>query len=207
VSSILTIDTVGTTGTGGLTRLPTGALTSMDGSGYDFYTTAVATTQGILGGLPANGQFAASDPQNPFIQLHLNDPSTAANSLLLNGPSPNDGQSFTFTVPAFGYSQVQLYGTSTEGASSLDVTLTYADASMDTTSVSVPDWGTNAGSGPVFVLAGNLGRLGSGTFEKSYAFALYGANLYPDVARSLVSVTVTHSGTSGRYVFYGATAW
>jgi hypothetical protein len=206
VSSILTIDTVATSGTGGTTVLPIGALTSMDGSGYDFYTAAVATDNAVSGGLPANGLFAASGTQNPVVQLHFDDPSTAANSLLLNGPSPNNAEAFSFSVPAFAYAGLQIYGTSTEGTSTLSVTLTYSDTTTGSTSFTIPDWGTNAASGSVFVLAGDLGRLGSGTYEQNYAFALYGANLSPDGTKSLVSVAVTHTGT-GRYVFYGATGW
>lgn len=206
VSSILAIDTIATSGTGGTTILPTGALTSMDGSGYDFYTATVATDNAVSGGVPANGLFAASGTQNPVVQLHFSDPSTASNSLLLNGPSPNNAQTFTFAVPAFAYAGLQIYGTSTEGSSALSITFTYSDTSTGSTSFTIPDWGTNAASGAVFVLAGNLGRLGSGTYEQNYAFALYGANLSPDATKSLVSVQVTHSGT-GRFVFYGATGW
>ena len=206
VSSILTIDTVATSGTGGATVLPTGALTSMDGLGYDFYTATVATDNAVSGGLPANGLFAASGTQNPVVQLHFDDPSTAANSLLLNGPSPNNAEAFSFSVPAFAYAGLQIYGTSTEGTSTLSVTLTYSDTTTGSTSFTIPDWGTNAASGAVFVLAGDLGRLGSGTYEQSYAFALYGANLSPDGTKSLVSVAITHTGT-GRFVFYGATGW
>jgi hypothetical protein len=206
VSSILTIDTVATTGTGGTVVLPAGALTSMDGSGYDYYTTTVATAHAVSGGLPANGLFAANGTQNPVVQLSFTDPSTAANSLLLNGPAPNNAETFTFTVPAFAYTGLQIYGTSTEGTSTLAVTLTYSDSSTGSTSVTIPDWGTNAASGAVFVLAGSLGRLGSGTYEQNYTFALYGANLSPDSTKTLASVEVAHSGT-GRYVFFGATGW
>jgi hypothetical protein len=206
VTSILTIDTIATSATGGTTVLPGGALTSMDGSGYDYYTANVATTNGITGGVPASGLFPANGTQNPVVQLHISDSSTAANSLLLNGPSPNNAESFSFNVPAFGYTALQLYGTSTEGTSTLAITLTYSDATTGSASVTIPDWSTGTATAPVFVLAGSLGRLGSGTFEQNYAFALYGANVTPNSGKSLASVTVAHSGT-GRYVFYGATAW
>jgi hypothetical protein len=206
VTSILAIDTIATSATGGTTVLPGGALTSMDGSGYDYYTANVATTNGIAGGVPANGLFPANGTQNPVVQLHFSDSSTAANSLLLNGPSPNNGETFSFNVPAFGYTALQLYGTSTEGTSTLALTLTYSDATTSSASVTIPDWSTGSATAPVFVLVGSLGRLGSGTFEQDYKFALYGANVTPSAGKSLASVTVAHSGT-GRYVFYGATAW
>jgi hypothetical protein len=206
VTSILTIDTIATSATGGTALLPGGALTSMDGSNYDYYTANVATTNGITGGLPANGLFPANGTQSPVVQLHINDSSTAPNSLLLNAAAPNNGETFSFSVPAFGYTALQLYGTSTEGASTLAITLTYSDATTGSASVTIPDWSTGTATAPVFVLAGSLGRLGSGTFEQNYAFALYGANVTPNSGKSLASVTVAHSGT-GRYVFYGATAW
>jgi hypothetical protein len=206
VTSLLTIDTVGASATGGIALSPTGALTSMDGSGYDFYTTTVASQHSVTGGLPANGLIPANGTQNPAVQRHFSDTSTAANSLMLDGPLPNNGTTFTFAVPAQPYTQLQIYATSTEGTTSLSATLTYADTTTAAVPFTIPDWGTNAATAPVFVLAGGLARLGSGTFEGHDAFALYGVNLSPDSAKVLTQVTVTF--TSGkRFLFYGATGW
>jgi hypothetical protein len=207
VTSILTVDTVGGTATGGKTLIGSGgSLTSMDGSGYDFYTAALASQVGVSGGLPSNGFFAANGTQNPPVQLHFNDSSTAPNSVLLNGLPPNTATTLTFTVPSSAYNQVQMYGTSTEGASSLSITLTYSNSTMATSMVTIPDWGTGTATAPAFVLASGMGRFGTGTFEVNYVFALYGVNLNPDPTKSLLSVAVTHVGP-GRFVFYGATAW
>jgi len=210
VSSILTIDTVGSSAAGGaalLTATVPGALTAMDGSGYDFYTTTLGTANSVTGGLPPTGLIPASGTQNPAVQLYFSDTSTAANSVLLNGKVPNNAETLSFPVPAFSYTNLQIYGTSTEGASTLAVKLTYSDTSTSTTSVTIPDWGSSDEVvAPAFVLVGSLGRLGSGTFEGNPSFALYGANLSPIVAKSVASVTLTHSG-AGRFVFYGATAW
>jgi hypothetical protein len=210
VSSIFTIDTIGSSAAGGaalLTATIPGALTAMDGSGYDFYTSTLGTANSVAGGLPPTGLIPASGTQNPAVQLSFSDTSTAANSVLLNGKAPNNAETLTFPVPPFSYTNLQIYGTSTEGASTLAVKLTYSDTSTSTTSVTIPDWGSSAGvTAPAFVLVGSLGRLGSGTFEGNTSFALYGVNLSPTVAKSVASVTLTHSG-SGRFVFYGATAW
>jgi hypothetical protein len=202
VSSILTIDSVGTTGDGGITT----ALTSMDGSGYDYYTAAVATAQSVSGGLPSNGLFAAKGTQNPVVQLHFNDPGTAPNSLLLNAKAPNNGTTFSFAVPASPYAQLQIYATSTEGVSALAITLTYSDSSTSSATFTIPDWGSNTATGSVFVLASGLGRVGTQVFEGKDTFFLYGANLNPSATKSLVGVAVTSTGP-GRLVFYGATGW
>lgn len=208
VSSILTVDTIGTTGTNGTTiNSQGGALTSMDGSGYDLYTAAVASANFVSGGFPSNGLFPTNGTQHPVVQLHVADPSTAPNSVLLDGPSPNNATSLTFAVPPNQYTQLQIYATSTEGSSSLTITLTYADTTTGTVTLTVPDWGQAASAtGAVFALSSSLGRIGTGQYDTNDTFAIYGANLGPDSTRSLVNVSVKTAG-SGRLVFYGATGW
>jgi hypothetical protein len=211
VSAILTVDTVANDAPGdaGAATIPNGGLlTAMDGSGYDLYTSTLGTAHGASGGLPPTGFFAASGATHPDVQLHVSDTATASNSVILNGPSPNNGLTLTFSVPSRAYEQIQIYGTSTEGTSPLTVTLTYADASTSTASITIPDWATNAATAPVFVLAGSLGRVGVGVFEKAYKVAVYGANLGPVTTKALASVTVARTGGgNGRFVFYGATGW
>ena len=208
LSSVLTVDTVASTATGGTTLVPSGALTSMDASGYDVYTAALASANSVSGGLPSNGYFGANGTQSPAVQLHFSDNSAAPNSVVLNRPAPNDALSLQFAVPPAYYTRLQIYGTLTNGDSTVSITLTYSDTSTATTTLTVPDWGSSSeASGAVFVFVGGLGRLGTQIFEKNYTFVIYGVNVTCSQTKVLTSVNVAVGGGSAAFTFYGATAW
>jgi hypothetical protein len=142
------------------------------------------------------------------VQLHFSDKSTAPNSVVLNRPAPNDALSLQFAVPPADYTRLQIYGTSTNGGTTLSITLTYSDTSTVTTTLTVPDWGSSSqASGPVFVFVGGLGRLGTQIFEKNYTFVIYGVNVTCNQNKLLTSVKLAVGGGSAAFTFYGATAW
>jgi hypothetical protein len=182
----------------------------MDGSGYDYMTEAVAEANGDdNAGVPNNG-FYAADADHPDVQLAFSDTSVGPVSFLMNAPSPNDLLTVTFPIVVTSYSTVQIYGTSTEGASNITVTLNYGDSSTDVTSFTVPDWAQSfAAAAPVFVMQSDLSRFSSSVpTDFSDDFALYGATAQANPAKTLVSVTVTTAGGNDhRFVLYGATAY
>jgi hypothetical protein len=182
-------------------------LVPMDGSGYDYFTEAVAESDFDGGaGLPNDG-FYASTSDHPDVHLAFSDSSVGPNTLILNSPSTNILK-VTFPVAAASYSTVQIYGTSTEGMSNLQVTLDYSDSSTDVTSFTVPDWfQSNTAAAPVFVVQDSLSRFSSGGDDYSTGAALYGATAVANPAKTLASVTVTTSGTTARFVLFGATAY
>jgi hypothetical protein len=176
-------------------------LAEMDGSAYE------ATFGDDFGGLPNNGSYA-SDSDHPNIQLAFNDSDASGkpDSFILDEPNPNI-LTVTFPVVAASFSTVQIYGTSTEGSSSLTVTLNYTDNSTDVTTFTVPDWFSSwEASSPVFVIQESMSRFSSSGDDFSYGAALYGASCTANSAKTLQSVTAATAGT-GRFVLYGATAY
>jgi hypothetical protein len=144
-----------------------------------------------------------------MVQLAFNDSDASGkpNSFILNRPS-DKLLTVTFPVVMTSFSTVQVYGTSTEGSSSLTVTLTYTDNSTDVTSFTVPDWFQSwAASSPVFVVQSGISRFSSAGDDYSNGAALYGATVPANDAKTLASVTVTTAGGNGRFVLYGATAY
>jgi hypothetical protein len=182
-----------------------GALSTMDQGGDDLYTQALAQQLSASNGLPNNGLFPANGSQNPPVLLHFSDSSNAANSVYVSGSS------ITINVPAESYTHLQIYCTSTGGTSGITITLNYSDNSSVPTPTTIPDWdlGSQSLASPVFVLAGNLGRILNGSISNTggYFYTLYGVNVAVDPAKTLASVTVAGTSGPGFLWFYGATAW
>ncbi len=123
--------------------------------------------------------------------------------------------SFTFNVPQGEYEQFALIGSSGNGATTLDITLHYADGDVTISGAQLPDWyagasntGTAAdGAGTYFNLTPSMSReKESGGAPIQYqtpggivgpGAVIYGINLAPDSTRVLDSVTVTLTGFSG----------
>jgi hypothetical protein len=206
LSSIFNADTVANSSAQGKSYPP---LVSMDGSGYDYMSEAVAVANGDTNaGIPDDG-FYAADADHPDVQLAFSDLGVGPNSVLMNAPSPMV-LTVTFPIVATSYSTVQLYATSTEGSSSVTVTLTYSDTSTDVTSVIVPDWGqSSSAAAPVFVVQSDLSRFSmTDPTDFSDDFALYGITTVANPAKTLASVTVTVAGgETNRFILYGATAY
>ena len=205
LGSIFNVDTVANSATNGQSYPP---LVSMDGSGYDFLTESVAEANFDDGaGLPSDGYFP-SDADHPNAQLAFNDSGTGPNSVILNAP-PSPVLSVTFPLTATPLGALQLYLTSTEGQSSVTVTLNYSDGSSTPASFTVPDWfNSSQAVSPVFVVQSGLSRfsmLGGDDFREGAA--LYGASVVVNSAKALASVTVGTTASGGRLVLYGATAY
>jgi hypothetical protein len=184
-------------------------LVAIDGEGNDYMTEAVAEANSDTGGGLPNDGFFAADSDHPDVQLAFSDSSSAPNSFILNAPDTSI-LSVGFPVVLTSYSTVQIYGTSTEGSSSLTVTLAYTDSSTDVTSFTVPDWFQYSSAvAPVFVVQSGLSRFSAGTpDDDSDTPALYGATAQANPAKTLVSVTISVAGGSNnRFVLYGATAY
>jgi hypothetical protein len=201
LSSIFTVNTVASSAPTGGSFPP---LSSMDGSGYVYFTRNFGSTAGdAAGGMPDDGLFAAT-LEHPTIQLAFSDSSVADNSIILN--APGGPTSTTFPVVATSFATVQLYFTSTEGSAATEVTLTYTDGTTSRTTFTVPDWFTpGAAAAPVFVVASGFSRY-SGDFDFSHGASFYGATIAADPAKTLTSVTLAVT-SGGRLAFYGATAY
>jgi hypothetical protein len=212
VSMLLNVNTIVTTADGGT------PLTWMDGPGTsdenDFPTVSEMKTlnESQQYGLPDNAFFPASGQYTPNVQLawtnanNLNPNSLVVSSVL--------NAQFTFTLPPAHYSQVQLYATGAAGASTLNYTLTYSDASTTSLSLPLPDWCLGSPTGGEFILAA-VERVEFGTTfndnQGGLVCHIFALNLSPDPGRELASVSfqdqVLNGGSTANLVFYGATAW
>ena len=205
VSSLLTVNTVVATATGGV------ALTPMDGTANsgahnDFPTQAEATHLNAAGmGLPNNAFFASNGTTIPNVQLGWSDAANVVNSLVVLGSAATTS---SFNVPPAMYSQVQIYATGGGGSASLTVTLNYASGAPVTSSVPLPDWCTGTLATGEYKLV-SVDRVQNGTaFSGGILCSIYALNLNPDPARVLSSVSIVDvGGTTNYLVFYGATAW
>ena len=174
----------------------------MDASGFSLLTQSVATALGGSAGkgLPDDGFFPANTA-HPDVKLHFRNDDDGPNSRVLKA-----GESFSFAVPVASYQQVQLYALSTEGKSTVKVTLTYADATTEARSVTLGDWFDDPAPAGQFFLVDGLDRFGNSGYVAAHDPAISGVNLAPNTLKKLVSVTVEGQGT-GVVTFYGATAW
>ena len=204
VSALLNVNSVVTTTVGGM------ALTAMDGSGTgdgnDFPTVSFITTLSSTGrGLPDNAFFASNGTSIPDVQLAWKNTQNAANSVVVSSTA---GTTFTFDVPVAQYSQLQLYATGGGGASTLNYSLTYADATTVPSSLSVPDWCLGTAASGQYILV-SVDRVENGTtLNAAYLCNIYALDLNPDTGKALKSVTFWDTGGGTTYlVFYGATAW
>ncbi|MCB9685877.1 MAG: thrombospondin type 3 repeat-containing protein [Alphaproteobacteria bacterium] len=197
LSAVLIHDTVVNDGNGlDLTR------DVMDASGFDFLTQSVATAAGAaLGqGLPDDGFFPA-DAQHPDLQLGWSNDDDGPNSRILR-----QGESLAFAVPPGSYTHLQLYALSTEGASTIQVVVTYDDATRDSQAITVRDWYDDVVTANQYQLVNGLDRYGNLGWTDANDPCLYAIELNPDPARLVVSVDVSQPSTDW-FVFYGALAW
>jgi hypothetical protein len=204
VSAYFNANTVVTTTVGGA------ALTPMDGTGTDdnndFPTQSEVVTLSSTGrGLPDDAFFASNGTSIPNVQLGWNNSSNVPNSVVASSTSSME---LTFDVPEAAYTQVQLYATGAGGASTLNYSFTYADSSVTSSNVSLPDWCVGTPGSGQYVLV-NVDRVENGaTFNSVYLCNIYALDLNPDTGKALKSVSIWDTGGATTYlVFYGATAW
>jgi hypothetical protein len=194
-----------TTLTGG--KLVTWTMGIDGGGNADGYMTAAASKfhndPPTLKTLPDDGKFAAN-ARHPDVALHFsNDADPASQQTYWVRGAGN----FTFPVPAATYSKMFLFLTSSEGSSTLKLTLVYADATSDVINVTLPDYYADVSpTDPVlFNLASDLPK-----WTKTNAVAemnhhnLTGVEIHPAAAKSLNSIKVEKTA-AGYLVFWGAT--
>lgn len=180
----------------------------VDGGGTaDGYLTAAASRfqndPPAIKALPDDGRFPATD-RHPEIVLHFsNDAAPAsAQTRFVKGAG-----TFSFTTPAAPYEKLFLILTSSEGASMLTLTLTYADGTTDVVNQQLPDYyNPIAATDPVlFNLALDLAKWNKQNkiAETNHHF-IDGVEVHPAPAKVLTGVSVA-KGAAGYLVFWGAT--
>lgn len=202
VASILNCRPV-TTFTGG--KISTWTI-GIDGNGNsDGYLTAAASAfMGDKGlkSLPDSGIIHA-DARHPEVVLNYSD----ADSARFQGRYVRGTGDFAFAVPEAKYSKLFLFFTSSEGASTLSIDLTYADATIETKPVTLPDYFDfiPATDTVLFNLVADLPKWNkTNVVAERTHHNLDGIELHPSPAKTLASVKV--SKTAKAYlVFWGAT--
>jgi len=169
----------------------------IDGGGTaDGYMTAAASKfhndPPNLKALPDDGKFPA-DARHPEVVLHFSNAADAASQQ--THPVKGAGE-FSFTTPAAQFDKLFLFFTSSEGGSALKVTLTYADATTDLVSQTVPDYfNAIAANDPVFFnLASDLPKWNkqNNVAEANHHY-IHGMEIHPAPAKVLSRVTVQKS--------------
>jgi len=180
----------------------------VDGGGKsDGYMTAAASKfhndPATLKTLPDDGVFPA-DARHPDVVLHFSNDAPAASQQTHYVVGAGN---FMFAVPASTYSKLFLFVTSSEGTSTLRVTMTYADATTDVANITVPDYYTDipANDPVIFNLASNLPKWGNtnAVVEMNH-HNLTGLEIHPMAAKTLTGVQVDKTAP-GYFVFWGAT--
>jgi hypothetical protein len=175
---------------------------AIDGSNYAYMTASRAAARGVGSGagLPDNGTFPA-DGNHPAVQLYSVDASEGNNVRLSVA-----GQSYTIPVPNRQYAQAQLFAVCTEGAATMTFTLHYSDASTDTRVMVVPDWTSGGPGSDEFYLTSGLARESNGDHAvQSVNASIFGLNLNPNPAKTLVSIDVANPGSGNqRFVLFAA---
>jgi hypothetical protein len=177
---------------------------TVDNAGYALITQSFAVKEkGSSGdGLPDDGQFSV--PFHPDISLSYNNSDNGDNARMIQGRGE-----FTFTVPQKAYHDIYLGLFSTHGQSDIVLRFNYSDGTRQTTSVrAIPDWVESINeSSDLFYLVDGLDRSkynGSG-YDDNNGVAIFGAKFAPNPARTLTSITVRKTSSSGNLVFLGAT--
>ncbi|WP_445632839.1 hypothetical protein NSTC745_04416 [Nostoc sp. DSM 114161] len=201
VSSVFDTDVL-VNRTGGVTDT---AQTAIDLTNYALITQSFATFANSTSGngLPDNGFFAATS-FNPDIQLSYRNTDNGNNARLIKTSTGT----FTFSVNG-QYAYVHLALTSTEGSSNVRLTFNYSDGTTETTnSQTIPDWYNEiTPSNTLYYLGNGLDRSkadGTG-FEDANNPAVFGVRFSANAAKTLQSITVEKTASTGYLVFLGAT--
>lgn len=192
-----------------VTTLTNGALVTWQigidggGNGNGYLTSAASLFKGDknLKALPDSGKIPG-DARHPEVTLNFSNADGAGNQTRY---MPGAGE-FTFSVPQGKYSKLFLFFTSAEGASSLQLKLTYVDSS-ETRSVVMPDYYNDIKpDDPVlFYLVKDLPKWNkSNTMTEANHHNIDGIELHPVAGKFLTGVTVSKTA-AGYLVFWGAT--
>jgi MYXO-CTERM domain-containing protein len=180
----------------------------VDGGGNsDGYMTAAASKflnqPATLKTLPDDGVFPA-DARHPEVVLHFSNdaPATSQQTHYVRGAG-----NFSFAVPASTYSKLFVFATSSEGTSTLRVTMTYADTTTDVANIVVPDYYTviPANDPVIFNLASDLPKwTKTNTIAEMNHHNLTGLEIHPALSKVLNNVQIDKTA-AGYFVFWGAT--
>ena len=188
--------------TGGVTDT---TQTAVDATNRALITQSFATfADSTLGnGLPDNGLFSATN-FHPDIQLSYKNSDNGYNAHLIKTSTG----SFTFNVSG-QYAYVHLGLTSTEGSSDVHLTLNYSDGTTQTSnSQTIPDWFNEiTESKTLYYLINHLDYSqpdGTG-FNNANDRAIFGVKFSANAAKTLQSITVEKTASTGYLVFLGAT--
>ncbi|MEH2298469.1 MAG: DUF4347 domain-containing protein [Nostoc sp.] len=188
--------------TGGVTDT---TQTAIDAGNKALITQSFATSaDSTLGnGLPDNGLFSATN-FHPDIQLSYRNSDNGNNAHLIKTSTG----SFTFNVSG-QYAYVHLGLTSTEGSSDVHLTFNYSDGTTQTSnSQTIPDWFDEiTESKTLYYLINDLDRSqadGTG-FNNANDPAIFGVRFSANAAKTLQSITVEKTASTGYLVFLGAT--
>lgn len=203
---------VATTATGGV------ALTAMDGhtlptDGNDFATQSKVTSLGGDAGLPDDGVFPGSGMTIPPLQFGWTNAANNQNALLLASNAPTTS---SFNVPAgrsLGYfHSLQIYATGTNGAQTVNYTLTYATGAATMGAVTVTDWcaTTPLPSGTSKLLSAQRVLSTGAALSDADGFlcSIYAVDVPVDSSRVLTQLAFSDVGAVNSYVvLYGVAAW
>ena len=188
--------------TGGVTDT---TQTAIDAGNKALITQSFATSaDSTLGnGLPDNGLFSATN-FHPDIQLSYRNSDNGNNAHLIKTSTG----SFTFNVSG-QYAYVHLGLTSTQGSSDVHLTFNYSDGTTQTSnSQTIPDWFDEiTESKTLYYLINDLDRSqadGTG-FNNANDPAIFGVRFSANAAKTLQSITVEKTASTGYLVFLGAT--
>ena len=206
VSALFNANSVVTTAIGGMPLTPMDGNGTSDGNDFPTQSEVAALDAGPGKGLPDDAFFPSNGTTIPAVQLAWTNASNRPNSIVVSSTSL---MMFTFSVPTAPYAQVQIYATGGGGASTVNYSLNYADATTTPATLSLPDWCvSNPGSGQ-YPLIAFVDRVQNGvTLITSPQCTIYALDLNPNPGKALQSVTFWDSGGgTTHFVFYGATAW
>ncbi|WP_416670251.1 cadherin domain-containing protein [Egbenema bharatensis] len=201
VSSVFTDDVI-INHSGGVTDTTQSAI---DREGNAFVTQSFAVFQNPTNGngMPDDGLFAAN-AFHPTIQLAYRNTNDGNNARFTAAST----DTFTFNVTPGTYSELHLAVTSTEGSSALRVTFNYADGTSASTPIqTVPDWYNNiAQTADRYYLIDGMdrGKANGSSLENANNPAIFGIRFTPDPTKTLSSITVEKTNSSGWLSFFGA---
>ena len=177
---------------------------------YSLMTKSFAVAKGGTSsqGLPDNGVFAANS-YHPAFDLLYDNANNGNNGILATAA----GVVTTFYTGFQVYSQLHFFATSAGGASNITVKFNYLDGTSSSTSGTIPDWYSTGGiteSQNQYYLANTL-NLSTPTASAlgtaggiTNTVKLFGVMFAPDSTKTLTSVSIDKTSTTGKLAFFGA---
>jgi hypothetical protein len=201
VSSILNTRSVTTYSNGKFYTWALGIDGNGGGDGYLTMTASLAKGDVNPKALPDSGKFAATAKLPAVVLNYSNADSTHNQTRYVQGAGE-----FTFSVPQKNYSRMFLFLTSSEGSSTLQIALTYSDAT-ETKNFVLPDyWNDIAATDPDFCyLAHDLAKWGKqNNMTEANHHNIDALDVHPNPAKMLTGIKVQKTAP-GYMVFWGAT--